>query len=108
MFEASNKSTLTKFLFYHFQTYYRLQDEIQHYKDELSLVKSEMFTQEVEIREQIVNSYDELIKKRDAEFQRKLENAKEIAKRPLELRVSTFVSFSKMTCKFIQTSAIPD
>lgn len=64
-----------------------LQDEMEHYKEELLLLKSQMFTQEVEIREKVVNSYEELIKKRDTEYKQKLEATKEAIKRPYEARV---------------------
>uniref|UniRef100_A0A336KLD0 CSON006322 protein n=1 Tax=Culicoides sonorensis TaxID=179676 RepID=A0A336KLD0_CULSO len=65
----------------------RLLDEIENYKEELNQLRAAMFDQEVALREQIVKSYDELLNKRNAEHQRKLEMVKEMTKRPYEARI---------------------
>lgn len=62
---------------------------MDHYKEELLVLKSEMFAQEVEIRNKVVNSYEELIKKRDNQYTERLEATKESIKRPYEARVRT-------------------
>lgn len=47
-----------------------------------------MYNQEIEIREQVVNSYEDLMNRRQIEYQRKLEQTKESIKHPYEVRVS--------------------
>ncbi|XP_063705345.1 kinesin-like protein subito [Culicoides brevitarsis] len=66
----------------------RLNDEIAHLQEELNLANARLFTQEMDIRNSIVQNYEELLKKRDIENKRKIESAKEAVSRPFEARVN--------------------